>query len=68
MYWVPDAVQGEADGREYPGYRCANGHVSEPCRVCGSRNTTRYGAGPLTNRRILSCAACGNLAAFNVED
>ncbi len=68
MYWVSDACVGEGDGREYPGYRCGNGHVSESCRVCGSRNTTRYGAGPLTDRRILSCGACGNLAAFTSEE
>ena len=65
MYWVLDACVGEADGREYPAYRCPNGHISEPCRVCGSRNTTRYGAGPLAGRRILSCGACGNQTAFH---
>jgi hypothetical protein len=54
MYWVPDAVLGEADGREYPAYRCANAHVSDACTACGSRNTTRYGSGPLTSRRTVS--------------
>jgi hypothetical protein len=68
MYWVPDACVGGAEGREYPGYRCTNGHVSEPCRVCGSRDTTRYGAGPLVDRRVLSCSACGKLTTFTVED
>jgi hypothetical protein len=67
MYWVTDACV-VADGHERPGYRCANGHVSEPCRVCGSRDTTRYGGGPLTARRVLSCAACGKRAAFTVDD
>jgi hypothetical protein len=67
MVWIEDAVR-DTDARVYPGYRCANGHVSQACGVCGSRNTTRFGAGPLNGRRILSCDACGNLAAFTVAD
>jgi hypothetical protein len=48
MYWVPDAVQGEADGREYPGYRCANGHVSE--RAASAGVGTRLGTEPVPSR------------------
>jgi len=64
MLWMQDAIVCEADRRDHAGYRCVNGHVSAACSVCGSRNTTRYGSGPLTGRRILSCGACGHLAAF----
>jgi hypothetical protein len=68
MYWALDAGVREDDGRDYPGYRCTNGHVSAPCRVCGSRDTTRLGAGPFRGRRILHCGACGKLAAFNIAE
>ena len=68
MVWVLDSIEGEPDRRDHAGYRCANGHISSACTVCGSRNTTRYGSGPLTSRRILSCGACGRVASFLVED
>ena len=50
MLWVLDSVEGEPDRRDHAGYRCANGHISSACTVCGSRNTTQCPAGRSTDR------------------
>jgi hypothetical protein len=57
MHWVRDAVVPNLGQQDQPGYRCANGHISDACAVCGTRNTTRFGNSPLSNRRILSFRA-----------
>jgi predicted RNA-binding Zn-ribbon protein involved in translation (DUF1610 family) len=71
MYWTeaavrnPDLLARTARGVEstiayVDAYRCANGHTSKECPLCGSYETAawRDSDGPLHYHVI--CSACGN--------
>ena len=70
MYWTEAAVHGPdllartARGAG-PGslsvdaYRCANGHTSKECPLCGSYNTASWADMEAPHYHVI-CAACGN--------
>lgn len=67
---VEDAARGTSAGlipdrSSIAAFRCENGHVSDACAVCSSRNTTRYANGPAPGQRMLTCRSCGNIATVS---
>lgn len=59
MFWTVDAVAAQfARAPAEAAYRCSNGHLSDRCPVCRSRNTT-------PTLSLLNCNACGHLATLD---
>ena len=71
MYWSPAAVRNPdllartARGVEstiayVDAYRCANGHTSKECPLCGSYETSAWFNGEGPPHYHVICGACGN--------
>lgn len=71
MYWTeaavrdPDLLARSARGVEsttasVDAYRCANGHTSKECPLCGSYDTAAWANGETPPHYHVICGACGN--------
>lgn len=71
MYWteaavqLPDSLVGTSLGVEQSpafvdAYRCAIGHTSKQCPLCGSYDTAAWAEGDPPRHYHVICAACGN--------
>ena len=71
MYWTeaavrdPDLLARSARGVEsttasVDAYRCANGHTSKECPLCGSYDTAAWANGEAPPQYHVICGACGN--------
>jgi endogenous inhibitor of DNA gyrase (YacG/DUF329 family) len=76
MYWSEVALRGQhlptrAAGEVGPtieyvdAYRCANGHTSQQCPVCGSYATAAWRERENLHYHVI-CANCGNDSIVNV--
>jgi len=69
MYWTEAAVRhpdllartsgGGSDAAFVDAYRCANGHTSKECPLCGSYDTAAWADSEARHYHVI-CAACGN--------
>ena len=70
MYWTeaavrhPDLLARSARGVEstiayVDAYRCANGHRSKECALCGSYDTASWADGEGAHYHVI-CGTCGN--------
>jgi hypothetical protein len=71
MYWTAAAVLQPDPDAKIPhevgsdptfadAYRCANGHTSKRCPLCGSYDTAAWSDGKAVRHYHVICAACGN--------
>lgn len=70
MYWTeaavpnPDLLAGTACGEStiayVDAYRCANGHISKNCPLCGSYDTAAWSDSDGSPHYHVICGACGN--------
>ena len=68
MYWSEGAVRTLSDGAVELGqtlefvdaYRCASGHTSQQCPVCGSYDTAAWRDTEHLPHYHVICAHCGN--------
>jgi hypothetical protein len=71
MFWTDAAVRnpdllarsavGATSSSAYvDAYRCANGHTSKECPVCGSYDTAAWANDEAPAQYHVICAACGN--------
>ena len=74
MYWSEAAVQdlsqrtagGVAPPIEYvDAYRCANGHTSQQCPLCGSYDTAAWSNSENLPHYHVICGGCGNDSVVN---